>query len=412
MSFFDVNNTHNQPRPFSPLRVDLPVPSYPHKTQKKPRKQRIIKNGIVNVDNVHIGRGLRNANWLKIAKQKLTQRELTLLRKRQATLDRLIINAIQSFADPDVNQFNLDTYQTGIRDQLIHPQSLIIGRCSQYIAAVLHKWNGYKPKNEGEIRYFRHYFQRCRHWFDTKKIRIMTIDFWIPNMRLIEQFATNAASQFIGNPPLQQKYSNYLCALIMKRVFEGHIKPANARKMWLIPAMAYPIFLRQFNDNLQIVVNEKSRKNKVIRTQYLRCLNHKCDALRDAFYDEMNRNRRTTTNRSNSNSNRNINAFASDYVSPSVTPPPNPFAYVSELSLPMDLHRSTSGRNETPLPLFPQTNVSSNWVFDDVLNCGEHHLNDSSEFAHDAAAHAMIPMPCRCTECVLSPCDCFGHFDL
>eukprot|EP01084_Bolivina_argentea_P077912 141378_1 len=261
MSFVNANNY--RPRSFSPLQIGPSGLSNSFKTQKKSRKQRTIKNGIVNVDDVHIGCGLGNINWLKIAKQKLTQRELTLLRKRQATLDRLIINAIQSFADPDVNQFNLDTYQTGIRDQLIHPQSLIIGRCSQYIAAVLHKWNGYKPKNEGEIRYFRHYFQRCRHWFDTKKIRIMTIDFWIPNMRLIEQFATNAASQFIGNPPLQQKYSNYLCALIMKRVFEGHIKPANARKMWLIPAMAYPIFLRQFNDNLQIVVNEKSRKNKV-----------------------------------------------------------------------------------------------------------------------------------------------------
>eukprot|EP01083_Nonionella_stella_P122388 368199_1 len=83
--------------------------------------------------------------------------------------------------------------------------------------------------------------------------------------------------------------------------------------------MAYPIFLRQFNGNLQIVIDTKSRKNKVIRTQYLRCLNHKCNALRDAFYEEMNRP--MTTNRSqisvvsNSNSNRNNgNAFVSDYV--------------------------------------------------------------------------------------------------
>eukprot|EP01083_Nonionella_stella_P243317 847956_1 len=429
MSFVNANNY--RPRSFSPLQIGPSGLSNSFKTQKKSRKQRTIKNGIVNVDDVRIRGGLGNSNWLKIAKQKLTQRELILLRKRQGTLDRLIIDTIQTFTDPNMNQFNFNAYQTGIRDQLIHPQSIIMRRCSQYIVGVLHKWNGYKPQKDEEIRFFRHYFQRCRHWFDTKKIRIMTIDFWIPIMQLIEQishtcyislfvdmylitacvkFATIAASQFIGNPPLQQKYSDYLSALVLKSLFEGHIKPANTRKMCLIPAMAYPIFLRQFNGNLQIVIDTKPRQNKVIRTQYLRCLNHKCDALRDAFYDEMNRNRRTTTNRSNSN--RNINAFASDYVSPSVTPPPNPFAYVSELSLPMDLHRSTSGRNETPLPLFPQTNVSSNWVFDDVLNCGEHHLNDSSEFAHDAAAHAMIPMPCRCTECVLSPCDCFGHFDL
>eukprot|EP01084_Bolivina_argentea_P077914 141381_1 len=355
MSFVNANNY--RPRSFSPLQIGPSGLSNSFKTQKKSRKQRTIKNGIVNVDDVHIGCGLGNINWLKIAKQKLTQRELILLRTRQGTLDRLIIDVIQTFTDSNVNQFNLNAYQTGIRDQLLHPQSVIMSRCSQYIAGVLHKWNGYKPQKDidEKIRFFRHYFQRCRHWFDTKKIRIMTIDFWIPIMQLIQQYATNAASQFIGNPPLQQKYSDYLYILIMKSIFEGHIKPANARKMWLIPAMAYPIFLRQFNGNLQIVIDTKSRKNKVIRTQYLRCLNHKCDALRDAFYDEMNRNRRTTTNRSNSNSNRNINAFASDYVSPSVTPPPNPFAYVSELSLPMDLHRSTSDRNETPLPLFPQT---------------------------------------------------------
>eukprot|EP01083_Nonionella_stella_P089445 249545_1 len=429
MSFVNANNY--RPRSFSPLQIGPSGLSNSFKTQKKSRKQRTIKNGIVNVDDVRIRGGLGNSNWLKIAKQKLTQRELILLRKRQGTLDRLIIDTIQTFTDPNMNQFNFNAYQTGIRDQLIHPQSIIMRRCSQYIVGVLHKWNGYKPQKDEEIRFFRHYFQRCRHWFDTKKIRIMTIDFWIPIMQLIEQishtcyislfvdmylitacvkFATIAASQFIGNPPLQQKYSNYLCALIMKRVFEGHIKPANARKMWLIPAMAYPIFLRQFNGNLQIVIDTKSRKNKVIRTQYLRCLNSKCDALRNAFDEEMNR--RTTTNRSqpsvvsHSNSNRNDNVFASDHVTwydphpqdmpPAVTPPPKPCAPICD---------------EMALPLFPRwpqdINVPSNWVFDDAFRL----VNDSPEFiplsAHGVAEHTTVPMPCVCAACVLSPCDLF-----
>eukprot|EP01083_Nonionella_stella_P177436 623646_1 len=358
MSFVNANNY--RPRSFSPLQIGPSGLSNSFKTQKKSRKQRTIKNGIVNVDDVHIGCGLGNINWLKIAKQKLTQRELILLRTRQGTLDRLIIDVIQTFTDSNVNQFNLNAYQTGIRDQLLHPQSVIMSRCSQYIAGV------------------------C-----------ITCIYLV--MCLCVKYATNAASQFIGNPPLQQKYSDYLYILIMKSIFEGHIKPANARKMWLIPAMAYPIFLRQFNDNLQIVVNEKSRKNKVIRTQYLRCLNHKCNALRDAFYEEMNRP--MTTNRSqisvvsNSNSNRNNgNAFVSDYVQDMI-PPTNP----------------------STLPLFPLwPNVSPDWVFD--------HLNDISECtplsAHEAELHTTVPMPCRCAACVPSPCylfchriDCFCHLD-
>eukprot|EP01083_Nonionella_stella_P141260 434886_1 len=79
------------------------------------RKQRTIKNSIVNIDNVIVNRGVRFINWIFIARQKLWERECKLLRQRLAACDALFISKIQMFTAEHAELFdsyNQDAYQT------------------------------------------------------------------------------------------------------------------------------------------------------------------------------------------------------------------------------------------------------------------------------------------------------------
>eukprot|EP01083_Nonionella_stella_P257264 880758_1 len=262
---------------------------------KKPRKQREIKNPVINIDDVFIAPGSEHFNWLEIARKKLTDRELITLRRRQRILDRFVIDGIQEFVDANklMNPFNfsicIDIYQKEIRHKLINPHSAIVSLFALSIGNALQKWKG--CKTEKDIHSFRDYFRHCRHWFDTRKIRMMAIHFWIPSMQLIREFAMKASARLFGSsrsPNLQTAFCDYLSVSVLRSVFEAHMKPSNCRSMCLIPAMSYPVFLKRYNHHLRVVVTH-STKNKKMRREYIELINIKHNALRDAFHAAMNR---------------------------------------------------------------------------------------------------------------------------
>eukprot|EP01083_Nonionella_stella_P144704 452254_1 len=260
---------------------------------KKPRKQREIKNPVINIDDVFIAPGSEHFNWLEIVRKKLTDRELITLRRRQRILDRFVIDGIQEFVDANklMNPFNfsicIDIYQKEIRHKLINPHSAIVSLFALSIGNALQKWKG--CKTEKDIHSFRDYFRHCRHWFDTRKIRMMAMHFWIPSMQLIREFAMKASARlFGGKRNLQSSFCNYLTISVLRSVFEGDMKPANCRSMCLIPAMSYPVFLKQYNHHLRVVLQTHTTKNKEIRRQYIECINIKHDAFRDVFHGRLN----------------------------------------------------------------------------------------------------------------------------
>eukprot|EP01083_Nonionella_stella_P238994 836982_1 len=220
----------------------MPKQSNPRATlqsYKSRRKQRIIKNGLVKVDDVSTAPGFKNTNWLHIAKNKLKRRELVLLHKRQKILDGLITDAIHTFIDENIKRYNFNAcmtiYRTQFRHKLLSPQSVIMRQSFQAISLILQSWKGYKP--DIEQSQFRHYFQKCRHWFDTKKIRPMAVYFWIPIMIIIEEFVNETAIQCFRNQPRSRRmdvrtsHVNHLNVLILKSIFEGDIQLPNSRRI-------------------------------------------------------------------------------------------------------------------------------------------------------------------------------------
>eukprot|EP01083_Nonionella_stella_P273658 928460_1 len=146
--------------------------------QSNVRKTRTINNSIVDIDNVFIGPGDAYVTWIRIAKEKLWQRELALLRQRCEASDANIVtmtkmfvrNQSELFDKSDLNSYALEIivtriYQQQLQWQIMNDNSPLIARYMQYIDDLLAKWNGYHPKKK-TINSFREYFQGSRGWLD------------------------------------------------------------------------------------------------------------------------------------------------------------------------------------------------------------------------------------------------------
>eukprot|EP01083_Nonionella_stella_P148244 468916_1 len=123
------------------------------------RKQRTIKNSIVNIDNVSIDRGDDYVNWIHIVKQKLLEREISLLQQRREVCDAIIVSMIKMFATHHAeifDKYNQDAYamettatqiyQQQLQSQITDVHSPLIVRYIRSIHQGLTTWNGYHPK--------------------------------------------------------------------------------------------------------------------------------------------------------------------------------------------------------------------------------------------------------------------------
>eukprot|EP01083_Nonionella_stella_P300510 1026405_1 len=262
---------------------------------KSSRKPRIIKNGIVKVDDVSIAAGSKNINWLNIARLKLMKRELILLHQKQKVLDQVITDAIQTFANQNTTRFRFSPlhacrviYDSQIKHKLVTVSSVIMRQCSHSIAILLMNWKGYKPDTKSAS--FRYYFKHCRIWFDGKKSPTIATHFWTPIMIIIHEFVAKTAARLFGNPirTVYKTFCDSLNALILQSVFEAQLKVANTRSMWLVAASSYSVFLEENNSNsIRIAIADNTDTSNGIRRQYLDCVTARRIAFDRLYYDAM-----------------------------------------------------------------------------------------------------------------------------
>eukprot|EP01083_Nonionella_stella_P121212 364120_1 len=261
------------------------------------RKQRTIKNSIVNIDSVIVNRGFRFKNWIIIARQKLWERECKLLRQRLVKCDALFIPKIQMFTAKHAELFDsynqdafqiettaIRAYQRQLQSQITNLNSPLIVRYLESIRSTLKHWDGYHPTKK-VILTFREYFQKCRQWFDAKKIKIMALTLWIPIMHLIAEVSRNAASQTFDAQASELKavYGDYLQAWLLRGLFEAQIDPDNCKLTWVVPASAYETFHVQSATNIQTNASE----TEDIRTVYLNTIEDQIESLKQSFNREL-----------------------------------------------------------------------------------------------------------------------------
>eukprot|EP01083_Nonionella_stella_P163118 536063_1 len=271
--------------------------------EKKQRKERIIKNGIIDIDDVFIGPGIEYCNWTKIARIKLRQRELILLQKRQESCNQVINSAIQQFTTQCIQRFishqtrnlhipvykmerdNLTIYLQNVQRKVTALNSDIMCRCRRSITNLLTEWEGSKPRKEP--RSFRKYFQCCRRWFDQKKVHMLAAHFCIPIMDIVQEYTETVAAQFCEyqNNRLQHVYSTYMNILIVKCLLEAEIDPSNTRAMWLIPASVYPELVVRDSDCGKVCTNSTID----LRGEYVQLVRFKSQTARKLFEDELTR---------------------------------------------------------------------------------------------------------------------------
>eukprot|EP01083_Nonionella_stella_P316588 1148668_1 len=244
-----------------------------------PRKQRTIKNSIVKIDDVDFDPGVNFANWIQITKCKLWDRELSLLEQRlEACYDSnlsmmkmFVINHAEILDRARQNAYEMETtltliYQTHWQRKIADVRSPIIVGYMKSVERLLTQWNGYHPTEKTVIQTYRHYFQKCRAWFDHTKMQRMALDVWIPMMRLIEEVSRRAASQTFHQHTfcLQNAYSDYLYTWMVIDLFEERIKPNNCGYVWLIPTTVYETLYKQYwPKNAVMNVPKKTKTSEI-----------------------------------------------------------------------------------------------------------------------------------------------------
>jgi len=227
------------------------------KASKKPRKQRTVKNGIVEVDDVVIAPGIGCTNWIEPVRLKLTERETKLMTTRLGICSTIFLQSVAGFTEANKRYFIDLKHQTTIQvdrmdrvnhemaEQYLNSAALdrVKNECAESLKKTLSEWTGVKRANGKEEKdiSFRKYFGFCKNWFDQIKLDYMAFDFWVPIFDMVDHFAQQSAAKFFCDRfyDLQKMYSRYLYLLTLEKLIRGTLKLPNSRERLLIPAGVY-----------------------------------------------------------------------------------------------------------------------------------------------------------------------------
>eukprot|EP01084_Bolivina_argentea_P277883 474577_1 len=172
-----------------------------HKNQ---RKQRILKNTIIDVDNVSVEPGNDYENWVEITRTKLKQRESALLSVKRRRIEEIINNEL-----------------INCNRKYIIPQ-LIIDNTLTTLHIIINQWKGVDvARRKKIINRYRDYFSISKNWFDQRKKKKMGSLFWVKLFKHIHNF-------------LDQHNLLMFELKVTKELFEGKVKYSNTKPLPVI----------------------------------------------------------------------------------------------------------------------------------------------------------------------------------
>ena len=283
---------------------------------KKVRKRRIIKDGIVDIDDIKIEPGFKYSNWIPIVRNKMSEREHILLKKRIEITNKIIIKALQEFYQKNKqNQILNKNIHNIFNNKFINGQETnnIILSSKELIIKQLNAWKGVQ-RSKKTAKLFRDYFKISKNWWDQKKIEIISIHFWMPIIKLVNDITKEIGTRFFAQNQnddintdknennankFQEIFCEYLNTLIFKEICQGMLKMANSRERLLIPAGVYvilynkqdelpPIVKKLLCDNDQIkACVENGKGGKHTRDIIVKNMEQKCDQYELNYTQEL-----------------------------------------------------------------------------------------------------------------------------
>mmetsp|Transcript_36358 Transcript_36358/g.32073 ORF Transcript_36358/g.32073 Transcript_36358/m.32073 type:complete len:126 (+) Transcript_36358:136-513(+) len=112
---------------------------------KKVRKRRIIKDGIVDIDDIEIEPGFKYSNWIPIVRNKMSEREYILLKKRIEITNEIILDSLKIFYSQNKqNQILNKNIRDVFNNKFINGQEInnIILSSKELIIKQLDAWKG------------------------------------------------------------------------------------------------------------------------------------------------------------------------------------------------------------------------------------------------------------------------------
>lgn len=119
-------------------------------------------------------------------------------------------------------------------------------------------WEGIQlSQTTKDLCSFRVYFSTSRNWFDQKKKKLKANHFWMAILRIIQQFALCASTQFVGAswPSLQLKHYDHLLQQLMVGILTADISFAATKPQPLLPSGMIKVGCSLFLHSLCLILH-------------------------------------------------------------------------------------------------------------------------------------------------------------
>ena len=160
-------------------------------TKTKKRKEREVKDGMVNISDVLVHPDEDYKNWLEIAKRKLLEREVNILKERIISILQLINIGIDKFLEENTTKIKINVdhnvYNKYIFNIININNLYLNSKCSHVLKEKLSIWDGVQSNNVDDYSSFRKYFSKSKNSFDQMKLPVLATHFWIPIFNSIKQ---------------------------------------------------------------------------------------------------------------------------------------------------------------------------------------------------------------------------------
>ena len=149
--------------------------------RNKNRKHRTINNGHINIDNIDTSPGINYIEWIRIAKDKLKQREIQLLSVKITEIQRIVNETI-------CPSINLNLKNQDHSQKYTISNSLIQSIFDEFLFPAIDRWSGvHIDRIKKQLTKFRDYFVIGKNWWDLSKKRLIGSVFWVKIFEDIDQ---------------------------------------------------------------------------------------------------------------------------------------------------------------------------------------------------------------------------------
>eukprot|EP01084_Bolivina_argentea_P166245 288672_1 len=215
----------------------VPFASESSSNIERKRKQRIVKNADVDIDNVLESPGPNDSTWKHIAKQKLKERETKIMKRRMNVVQKCINEEIQTFENCIIKKHTPNISLTSsIYSNIMHKNYELFSKSMNKLIQLIDTWRGPTETHMSrKLSTFREYFLVAKSWYDQRKKEILATELWTTIFKLILKMINQLSQCFAETILLQKELQRAISSKVFLRIFQEKWTFPASKPLQLIP---------------------------------------------------------------------------------------------------------------------------------------------------------------------------------